>query len=127
MEKNVEILRSSFTAAGTRVFLVYDSARAQDKPYRLATRWRWLASFDDVYAGTDAFEALELSDCEGREHEFATWAKRETVRVPGHRFGPQRGTMKRINYLINSVERRMQGLRPQRCGSKGSVERWIPA
>jgi hypothetical protein len=127
MENAVETLRSSFTAAGTRVFLTYDPAKAQDKPYRLATRWRWLASFEQIQDACDAFEALELSDCEGREHDFAKWAVREIRRVPRHMFGPQRSTMKRINYLINSVERRMQGLRPQRCGSKGSVERWILA
>lgn len=28
---------------------------------------------------------------------------------------------------FNSIERRLQGLRPIRCGSKGSVERWIAA
>jgi hypothetical protein len=127
MEDTVEKLRSSFTAAGTRVFLIYDPAKAQDKPYRLATRWRWLASFEQLQDACDAFEALELSDCEGREHDFSKWAVREIRRVPRHLFGPQRSTMTRINYLINSIERRMQGLRPQRCGSKGSVERWIPA
>ncbi|MGF6996743.1 hypothetical protein [Paraburkholderia sp. GAS32] len=128
-ENAVETLRSSFTAAGTRVFMVFDPARAAaHKPaYRLATRWRWLAAFSDVWAAGDAFEALEMSDCAGQEHLFGKWAMSETRRVPRHHFGNQRNTWARVRYLLNSVERRMQGLRPQRCGSKGSVERWIPA
>lgn len=127
MQTAVETLRSSFTAGGTRIFMIYDPAKGQDKPYRLATRWRWLASFADVWDAGDAFEALELSDCSGKEREFAKWAAREIRRVPRHHFGNGRNTHSRIRYLLNGVERRMQGLRPQRCGSKGSAERWIAA
>jgi hypothetical protein len=119
---NQEILRSSFTCEGTRVFLIHD----QDKGlYRLATRWVWLTAFESVWDACDAFEALELMA--GDERVIAQVLKVEIKRVPRHTFGKLRNSMKRINYVINSAERRLQGLRPQRCGSKGSVEQWIPA
>jgi hypothetical protein len=116
-----EVLRSSFTAGGTRVFLVY---RVDRNEYRLGTRWYWLTSFDNVWDACDAFEALELTD--GDEREIARLAKKEIIRVPRTRFA-HRASMQRINYLVNSIERRLAGLRPQRCGSKGAVERWIDA
>lgn len=115
-----ESLRSSYTQEGTRIFLVYDAGKTQ---FRIATRWYWLVSFDSIWDACDAFEAMELA--EGDQKVVAQLIKIEIRRVPRHQF-VRRGSMGRINYLINSVERRMQGLRPQRCGSKGSVERWIP-
>ncbi len=117
-----ETLRSSFNCDGTRLFLIFDT---KARLYRLATRWYWLSSFDSIWDACDAFEALELM--EGNEQQLARTLKTEIKRVPRHVFGCARNGMGRINYLINSVERRMQGLRPVRCGSKGSVERWIPA
>lgn len=117
-----ETLRSSFNCDGTRLFLIFD---AHARLYRLATRWYWLSSFNSIWDACDAFEALELM--EGNEQQLARTIKAEIKRVPRHVFGSARNRMGRINYLINSVERRVQGLRPVRCGSKGSVERWIHA
>lgn len=119
---NHEVLRSSFSCDGTRVFLIHDADKGL---YRLATRWSWLTAFESVWDACDAFEALELMT--GDEREIAKILKTEIKRVPRHTFGKMRNSIKRINYLINSAERRMAGLRPQRCGSKGSVERWIAA
>ena len=119
---NHEVLRNSFTCEGTRVFLVHDPEKGL---YRLGTRWIWLTAFESVWDACDAFDALELMT--GDEREIARILKAEIKRVPRHSFGKMRRSMKRINYLVNSAERRMQGLRPQRCGSKGSVERWIAA
>lgn len=104
------------------MFLIYDG---QARVFRVATRWCWLASFDCIWSACDAFEALELM--EGDERDAARILKAEIKRVPRHHFGSGRNTMGRLNYLINSAERRLQGLRPIRCGSKGSVERWIAA
>lgn len=115
-----EILRSSYTQEGERFFLVYDPIKAV---FRIGTRWQWLVGFESIWDACDAFETLELA--EGDQKALAGLIKKEVRRVPRHHF-IQRGSMGRINYLINSVERRMQGLRPQRCGSKGAVERWIP-
>lgn len=117
---NQEVIRSSFSCEGTRLFLVFDSCT---RAYRLATRWQWLAAFDSIWDACDAFEALEM--LEGNEKQLAALIKREIKRIPRHEFGLARNTMGRLNYLINSVERRLQGLRPIRSGSKGSVERWI--
>ncbi|HDS1721606.1 hypothetical protein NPS53_08850 [Pseudomonas putida] len=119
--KSEEILRSSFTQDGIRFFLVFD---AEKTTFRIGTRWHWLESFDSVWDACDAFEAMELAD--GDHIKLGRLIKKEISRVPRIRF-VQRGGMGRINYLINSIERRLQGLRPQRCGSKGAVERWIPA
>lgn len=116
----VEILRSSYMQDGTKIFLVYDAPKHQ---FRIGTRWCWLAGFSSVWDGCDAFEALELSV--GDQQAVARLIKKEIFRVPRHHF-IHRGSMGRINYLINSVERRLQGLRPQRCGRKGGVEQWIP-
>lgn len=117
-----ETLRSSFTCEGVRVFLIYD---AQTRAYRLATRWYWLASFETVWDACDAFEALQLM--EGDDQQICRILKSEIKRVPRYVFGSNRNKMGRINYLINSAERRLRGLRPIRCGSKGSVERWVAA
>ncbi|MFP3637686.1 hypothetical protein [Paraburkholderia sp. SIMBA_054] len=120
LEEN-ERLRSGF-AGDERIFLFYN---LKDARYRLATRWAWLTSFDNVWDACDAFEALELA--EGDVRVLARWSRKEIARVPRTRFGRDAGSMKRINYLVNSIERRAAGLRPQPCGRKGSVERWIPA
>lgn len=121
MAETTETLRSSFTADGQRIFLQYEP---QCSRYRLATRWSWLADFDNVRDACDAFEALELM--EGDLKRIARLAKAEIARVPRHRF-VQPNSMGRINYLIRCVERRVAGLRPIRTGSKGAVESWIPA
>lgn len=115
-----ETLRSSYTQDGTKIFLIYAPSITQ---FRIGTRWYWLVSFCSVWDACDAFEAMELA--EGDQQELSRLIKKEIIRVPRHHF-VQRGSMGRINYLVNSVERRLQGLRPQRCGRKGGVEQWIP-
>lgn len=122
--KTTETLRSGFTIDGQRVFLEFDGAKGI---YRLATRWAWLASFDNVWDACDAFEALEMM--EGDLRAIAKTTKAEIIRVPRSTFAPVNGSgvMGRVNYLINSIERRLAGLRPVRCGSKGSVEKWVTA
>lgn len=119
IDANHEVLRSSFNCDGTRLFLLFDKDKGM---YRLATRWSWLTAFQSVWDACDAFEALELM--EGDERQICLVLKAEIKRVPRSRFGSKRGSMSRINYLINSAERRMQGYRPRPCGRKGSVERW---
>lgn len=121
-EEQSETLRSSFSLSGLRIFLEYDTNRNE---FRIATRWRWLGKFANVYDACDAFEALEM--IEGDEIRAAKFIKKEIARVPRHRFGNASADMRRINYLINCVERRLAGLRPIRTGSKGAVECWIPA
>lgn len=116
-----ETIRSGFTPDGQRVFLEFDQAK---NVYRVATRWAWLVGFDNIWDACDAFEAIELM--EGDLRKVAKLAKSEVVRVPRHSFvAPQ--SMARINYLVNSIERRLAGLRPTRTGSNGSVECWVPA
>lgn len=119
-DAQVEVLRTSYSQDGTYIVLLYDCVQGR---YRLATRWYWLASFDSIWDACDAFEALEM--LEGCVRSLAKTVKGEIKRVPRHQFIKPNGMM-RIGYLVRSVERRAAGLRPQRCGSKGSVERWIP-
>ena len=118
----METLRSGFTPDGQRVFLLFDESRRE---YKLATRWAWLSSFDNVHDACDAFEAIEFM--EGDLRKSAKTAKAEIARVPRRMFGQRRSAMARINYLITCVERRAAGLRPVICGSKGSVEKWVKA
>lgn len=116
-----ETIRSSFTPDGQRVFLLFDVERGI---YRIATRWSWLTQFDNIWDACDAFEAVELM--EGDLRKVAKLAKSEIARVPRHHF-VRAISMSRIVYLVNSIERRLAGLRPIRTGSKGSVEAWVPA
>lgn len=120
VEMQHEILRSSFCPDGSRIFLMFDASR---NLYLIATRWSWVVRFKSVWDACDAFEALEI--VEGELRAVGQWLRREIQRVPRHHF-VQSGSMGRLNYLINGVERRLRGLRPQRCGSKSSVEQWIP-
>lgn len=118
---NTETIRSSFTPDGQRVFLEFDAER---QVFRIGTRWAWLVSFGSIWDACDAFEAIEMM--EGDLRKVAKMAKAEVGRVPRHQFvAPQ--SMGRINYLINSIERRLAGLHPIRTGSKGSVETWVSA
>lgn len=116
-----EVLRSSFNVDGTRIFMIYDSEKQK---YRLATRWYWLTSFETIHQACDAFEALELLS--GDEKSLAKWLKVEVLRNPRSREANP-NAMSRINGLISNVERRISGLRPQICGSKGSVVHWVPS
>lgn len=120
-ETHNDILRSSYAQDGSKIILMFDAVKSQ---YRIATRWTWVVGFESIWDACDAFEALELLD-DGPQG-LGRLLKAEIKRMPRHRF-VRRCSMGRINYLINSVERRLQGLRPQRCGSKGGVERWIPS
>lgn len=116
----METLRSGFTPDGQCVFLFFDAVR---NTYRIATRWQWLGRFDSIWDACDAFEAVELM--EGDLKKASKLAKIEIKRVPRHVFGSNRSAMTRINYLLNGIERRLAGLRPVICGSKGSVEKWV--
>lgn len=53
----METIRSGFTADGQRVFILFETERRR---YRVATRWQWLASFDNVWDACDAFETIEM-------------------------------------------------------------------
>jgi len=112
-----EILRSGFTVDGQRVFLECDG-----KVFRIGTRWVWLAKFGSIWDACDAFEAIEMMD--GNLDAIARLLKMEIARVPRHRFGCKRNTMSRITYLTDCVGKRLSGLRPVYCGSKGSVVEW---
>ena len=114
-----ETLRSGFTPDGQKVFLIFDGQH-----YRLATRWIWLAGFDSVWDACDAFEALEMM--EGDLRQAAKAIRGEISRVPRHQFGSKRNSMGRTNYLINCAIKRLAGLRPVTCGSKGAITKWVP-
>ncbi len=118
----METLRTSFMQDGNKIELIFDAAH---DVYRIGTRWFWLAKFKSVYDACDAFEALELTKAPATTR-IGRIFQAEIRRVPRHRFGSNRNTHSRIIYLVNSVERRLAGLQPQRCGSKGAIERWIP-
>lgn len=118
----METLRTSFMQDGNKIELVFDAER---RLYRIGTRWFWLCKFDSVYDACDAFEALELADAPATTG-LGKIVRSEIARVPRHHF-IRPASMGRITYLLNSIERRLAGLRPQRCGSKGAIERWILA
>ena len=115
-----EILRSSFTADGQRLFLEFDGEH-----YRVGTRWTWLIKFPCVWDACDAFEVIELM--QGDLSQVAKQLKVEIVRVPRWQLGAKRNSPSRIWNLLSCVEKRLSGLRPVSCGSKSSLIAWKPA
>lgn len=115
---NTETLRSGFNIGGERIFLEYSS----ESKYRIATRWQWLASFDNIADATDAFDALELADADSLRIA-AKWAKVEISRVPRNCIAGN--AMARVQHLVDCIEHRIAGLRPIYRGSKGSVVQWV--
>lgn len=57
---------------------------------------------------------------DGNEKLILRALKIEIKRNPRARCGFHRNGMNRINYLISCAEKRLKGLRPLSCGSKGS-------
>jgi len=117
-----EILRSSYTLDGQRVFLIY-YARLQ--VYRLALRWRWLGSFQTLADACEGFEALEMS--EGDPVALVVAIKKEITRQPRYLAANGGRRMARIHSLLDAAERRIAGQRPVSTGRKGSVVRWVSA
>lgn len=117
---NTITLRSGWTLDGQRIFLEHDQA---GEVFRVGTRWAWLLKFGAVQDACDAFEALELM--EGGITELAKHLATEIRRTPRHRSAKAAPAMARVSELVRCAELRMQGLRPQACGSKLAVVRWV--
>lgn len=117
---NNEILRSSWALDGTRIFLEFDSEKQK---YMVVTRWVVLASFDNVHDAIEAFEVVEMSD--DATKGFAQAAKLEMKRTPRHQFLGSGHA--RIIFILGGAAKRMNGLRPVSCGSKGSITKWQAA
>ena len=118
----MEVLRGSFMQDGNKIELVFN---ADDRrPYRIGTRWIWLCSFESILDACDAFEVLELTSAPPTP-TLGRAIRSEIVRTP-RVLSSRRPAAGRVVYLLDSVEKRLSGLRPTRCGSKGAVERWVP-
>ena len=115
-----ECLRSGWTMDGQRVFVSFNPARQK---YVLHTRWVNLAKFNHVYDAIDAFEAMELLDCQNLQTTIG-FLKKEIERTPRYK-SAQPNTQARIFYLVNCVENRQDGKQLKIVGSKGSVEQWV--
>ncbi|MGF7243925.1 hypothetical protein ABIC11_004381 [Pseudomonas oryzihabitans] len=100
----MEVLRSSFTAGGERVYLLFQPTTRR---FRLATRWCYVAIFLQLQDATDAFEALELSDRPAAQlGRLLIQAVRKTPRsIPGSR--PH--AMWRINRILDFIDARASG------------------
>ncbi len=100
----MEVLRSSFTAGGERVYLLFQPTTRR---FRLATRWCYVANFLQLQDAADAFEALELSDRPAAQlGRLLIQAVRKTPRpVPGTR----RPAMWSINRILDFVDARASG------------------
>lgn len=123
MTTTTETLRSSVTPDGQRVLLEFDATRGT---YRIATRWTWLSEFPTLAEAADVFEALEF--CEGDLRHAARVLKAEASRLPRQMSkAMDPNALSRTWELINCLEKRLAGLRPMICGSKGSVTVWKPA
>lgn len=113
-----EILRSSWALDGVRIFLEFNTAQQK---YVVATRWVILASFSKIHDAIVLFEAVEMG--EETTKVFAKAIMREMVRTPSYRLVGSAHA--RIISILDGAEKRMLGLRPVSCGSKGGVIKWI--
>jgi hypothetical protein len=100
----MEVLRSSFTAGGERVYLLFQPTTRR---FRLATRWCYVANFLQLQDAADAFEALELSDRPAAQlGRLLTQAVQKIPRsVPGTRCP----AMSRINRILDFIDARTSG------------------
>lgn len=109
-------IRSSFTPDGQRVTL-----EEVDGGFRVSTRWNWvtptIARYEDA---AEAFDVIEF--CEGDLRKVAREVLHEMRRVP--RAARTGSPMQQIMMLLTNAEKRISGLRPRICGSKGSVVVW---
>ena len=122
MHTNNETLRTGWTLDGQRIFVIYQPSTAL---YRVATRWAWLLKFKQLQDAADAFETLEF--LQGNISDLAKYLAIEIHRVPRHARARTAPAMARVAELVRCVERRMQGQRPQACGSKLAVVKWVEA
>ena len=111
-------IRSGVTPDGQRVFIEQHS-----KQFRIGTRWAWLAKFDCIKDAVQAFEVIEF--CEGDLCVCMKAIKAEMRRTNASRVAGK--AMAYTWYLLDCVERRLIGLRPVLCGSKGSIVEWRKA
>lgn len=113
-------IRSGWTLDGQRIYIEHDTAR---RVFKVATRWAWLMKFNAIHDACDAFEALEL--LEGGISNLATHVVAEIRRVPRHRTVASARGMARVAEIVRCAELRTRGIKPQACGSKSAVVRWV--
>jgi hypothetical protein len=118
--EHVHTIRSGWTLDGQRIFLEHD---AEQRLFRVASRWAWLLKFAAIEDACDAFDALELM--EGSISDLARHLAAEIRRAPRYRIAKTAPAMARVVDLVRCVELRMRGLRPQACGRKHAVVQWI--
>ena len=108
-------IRSTFAQDGQRLFL--DECASG---FQLQTRWYRIGRpINNIHDAIDAFEALELMDGDLR-HVFRAGIAPEMARLPRSRC-----TGCRVWMLVAGAEKRLAGLRPQPCGSKQSLVKWV--
>lgn len=110
-------IRSGFSIAGVR--LVCDEVGNQ---FLVQSRWQRFHKTDDIHEALAVFEGLCLEEHPTKKHtkRLVTEARRN-IRT---RFASNAGWERRV---IECARRRSEGLVPVICGSKGSVEKWVPA
>jgi hypothetical protein len=115
----METIRSSWSIEGEPMFCEYNEAKKQ---FEVSSRWLNFFKTPDIYVALVIFDGLCMEDYPTKEH-----TKRlvhEARRNKRQRFSSNMGWHSRV---IECALRRAEGLVPRICGSKGSVEKWIPA
>jgi len=118
--ETLEILRSSFTLAGERLFLHYEEGVT--KPYRVGLRFRKLLAFQHIHDAIDAFESLELVTED--VIQAAKLLKIDIHRVPRWKSPRSGPAMARVHYLVHCVEQRQAGLQLKVAGRRSALEVW---
>lgn len=110
-------IRSGFSINGTRMF-----CEEVSDGFEVVSRYQRFHKTKDIHEALAVFEGLCLEDAPTRAHaRYLTIESRRNIRT---RFFVPALWEKRV---IECARRRSEGLRPVTCGSKGAVEKWVPA
>lgn len=110
-------IRSSFTPGGVRMF-----CEDSDGVFNVQTRWQRLHRTADIHEALAVFEGLCLEDNPSKAHaKRLVLEARRNIRT---RFSSNAAWERRV---IECARRRAEHLVPVICGSKGAVEKWVPA
>ena len=110
----MEILRTSRTIDGQFISIEFSN-----DVYTVGTRWCILSKHTKIQEAIGFFEVLEF--CEGDLPRLIPTLRKEMKRARGKIIG---GAMSLTWHVLDCMEKRVQGLHPYYCGSKGSVIVW---
>lgn len=114
----MEIIRSSWSIEGVALFCHFNEAKRQ---FEVSSRWQHFWTSQDIYEALVVFDGLCMELYPTKEHTKRLI--KEARRNLRRRFTCINQWHARV---IECALRRSEGLVPRICGSKGSIEAWVP-